>query len=258
MGFFFYYIENVRSATGVDSETLRKHGLGCVFDTLGFTARGVSGGPNSGNGVIVSYAPAATVGYYPKRQVWQKIHGAAAWVGYEPANMPTPEDLARESGVSGFFKTLGDGKEWLCPLARLASGTPDVPCAHKLDAGKWTRGDPLEKHKRLWQVASQFWDIVKPEIDRHLEENTESVKLDFDQEHAFAVTALAANYRIQRTEASILCLFDDENVGEILRTLIDWPGIQLLILKKKLALAEAENSSSDPGSEDEMILTCLQ
>ena len=256
---FLYYLPGLPNGFAITPSTLPEFGLGCIFDTETYTRGDAVHGPDGGSGVIVSYAVNGVgVGHYSKKQVWQKIHGAAAWVGYEPANMPTPEDLARESGVSGFFKTLGDGNKWLCPLARLASGVPDVPCAHKLDAGKWTRGDPLERYKRLWQVASQFWDIVKPEIDRHMEENTESVKLDFDQEHAFAITALAANYRIQRTEASILGLFDDENVGEILRTLIDWPGIQLLILKKKLALAEAENSSTDPGSEDEMILTCLQ
>lgn len=251
---FLYYLPGVKNSAAVEMVLLKEKGLGCIFDASNsaFTPRDTRDGPDGLGGMIVSYAPAKLVGYFKDTQIWQKIHGIDAWVGYWKDDPPKPLDIQRESGVDGYYVELGDGNDWLSPVARLADGVSDVPCSHTLKAGKWVRGGPLQKHRKLWAAACEFWDIVEPEIENYFKTGQDSFTIDFDREHILALTALAANYRIQRTEAAILGLFDDQNVGVILRTLIDWPGVQALMLKKKEAALETqENSSTDPGKPDE-------
>lgn len=260
---FYYWIPNTDVPGKVTREFLDEQGLGCVFDKEGFSIQGNSSGPDGTRGVVVAYAD--SINYGNKNLVWQKIHGIDAWIGYDKTDPPTPADLARESGVDGFFVELGDGNQWVAPRARLApaeygaTGSPAVPCSHAFKNGEWTRGGPLRKHQKLWAAACEFWDVVEPELDKFLEIDRETITLGFAREHILATTALAANYRIQRTEASILGLFDDETVGEILRTLIDWPSIVALLVKKKAADLDAqENSSTDPGKPGGTIPTGQQ
>jgi hypothetical protein len=242
MGQFHYYLPNVTIGGGVTLDLLQKKGLATVFDASGYVTREVDGGPDNKRGVVVSYAE--STGYYPKKQEWQKIHGADAWVGYDKTNIPKASDLQRISWIDGYYTELGNGEKWIAPRARLADGLPNLPCSHDLVDGTWTRGNVVKKHQKLWSVAEKFWSTIEHAFDE--QEGEESISLSFPEENDFAVIALSANYRIGRTEAAILQLLDDESVSGILNALVDWPSI----VKKKLEEAEQENSSDNPGKQD--------
>jgi hypothetical protein len=243
VGFFQYYIPGITNPS-VKIDVLKKHGLGGVFESEGFGKGTTTKGPDGGSGLVVSYSN--RTGHYKDTQVWQEIHGTKCWIGYDKNDPPTPDDLARDGvTIDGYFVELGDGNKWVVPVARHASGDPNLPRPYKCIDGKWAHGDVVPKYQKLWEVAEKFWEVAKQQFGE--DEDSITVPLELNQEIEFALIALSTNYRIDRTEASILQLLNKESVSGILGAVIDWPNVQRL-LKKNIEENLAENSSSDPGN----------
>lgn len=207
-------------------------------------------GPAGHAGTIVYPLPttptddeADGVGYYPDRQQWLhvEVDGTAGyWIGWNPEQLATPEDLQRDSVVSGYLEELGDGQLWECPIIRLQQGKVNLPDTWGLKQGKVvSRVRP--DWKWAWELSGTIWDQLIAGIDP-------------TEETAFSWCAqlLSINYRVGPEELSIMGVLGVASASVILRTAINGPFIeQLRAEQKKRNTPETDSvSSSSPGSKD--------
>jgi len=211
------------------------------------TPAGVERGPDGERGVIVAddeRIEAHRIGYYPDKQTWRRIPGLDAWVGMYTDDPPEPTDLIRQRALPGHWVRLGDGHDWLIPVARAAAEQDStlvwyqaLPQATTIDEeGRWIQGGVLPAYQRLWDIAMRWWDAVVAAETIEESETSAKIELDFEEINDGALLALATNYRVGKAEVALLGLFDDQCVREILAALIDMPTIQAW-LKKKAAAA---------------------
>jgi len=218
-------------------------GLGYAFERS-LDPCAVARGPDGAAGVIVAEADTAPkLGMYADEQTWRKVPGTECWVGMFTAAPPKPDELARRELLDGHLVTLGDGQQWLAPMARRIVeyegqpvGVTVLPRRRQFDAdGRWTRGGPVAKYARLWDVAERWWqEILRATAN-------DALQFEFDDENDAATVALAANYRIGPAEVDLLGLFDDDSVSAILCALVDRPTMEAWARRKKKA------SSADAG-----------
>jgi len=202
--------------------------LAYALDYPNVAVRGVRGGPDNGNGLAIGPADADRLGYFADRQTWKPLPGSDAWLGWYTDQPPTPDDLARPDGLAGHLVTLGDGRQWVAPVARGvidAGETLDWYYATPRqvdvdDAGEWVAGEVVPKYRELWQLAVAWWDAKKAGTL----EGT-NLTFDFANYNDGALTALATNYRVGRFEVAKLGLFDEHNPAAILDALVDWPTV---------------------------------
>lgn len=171
------------------------------------------------------------VGYYEDSQTWRPIPKANLWIGYETEQPPGPGDLSRPMQLAGHPVRLGDGHEWIVPIARSVvddgeaiSGAIALPRSRDLDAdGDWCYGEVVPQYRQLWTVAEQFADVFYAADDKTISEATALT---------WCVLALRANYRLSAIEAAILKLFDDATYTNVLHALIDVPKLLAWLEKK--------------------------
>lgn len=179
--------------------------------------------------------------YTPTAQTWHAIPGTDAWVGFWNDRPPTPADLARDKQVGGYNVELGDGNQWLCPVARkFDGGECALPARTDVDAnGRWIRGALQEKHAQLWETACAYWDG-----QLNTEDDSFSIE-GFEDIRDAALQSLSVNYRLGKAEVVLLDLFKtDEEPQSVLLALVDYPEV----IKKKLSeLSQADLTSSDGG-----------
>jgi len=228
--------------------------LGRIIDRARET-RGIRGGPDNGNGTMVAdpaRVPADLLGYYPDRQTWRKAPGVANyWVGIINDKRPTPVDLARPDQLRGHPVKLGDGNEWLIPVARGLRETEageivSVGCILPTrvdvdDEGNWISGVVQPIHANLWDVACR-WEQVFAST-----QSGEKVEFNFADGFDAALSALATNYAVDKTEAAMLGLFDDRCVYHVLGALIDMPVFAEWCKKKAMA-EKTERQAAPAGS----------
>lgn len=260
MAGFLYYIEG--ATQDVKIADLRCFGLGYAFDSDGdFTASGATRGPGQcGPGIVVanmSRLGERPLGFYPDQQTWSAGAESSVQIGYYTEDPPTPEDLARRRLLDGHFVTLGDGNDWLIPIAR-GAGDDDgniywyeaLPKGMTLNGDRqWVPGDVVSEYAAIWNIAQRWADAVfkvnKPETQ---DGDVVRVKLDFTENMGTAARiALSANYRVDDGEIALLNLFCDERLAyEILNATVDMPRWEAL-LKKKLSRASANGSNTADG-----------
>jgi len=211
-------------------------------------------GPDGGSGVILGaseHVPANLLGYYPDKQTWHQVPRSEAWMGYLTDDPPTPVDLVRSEGLNGHVVTLGDGNEYLVPVAR-ALVEEDGELRHKVCVprrtgvdknGDWTVGEVIDRYAELWAIAEQWWDA---RIAATYDETKSFAVLDFAGENDAALTALATNYHVGKVEVAHLGLFHGQAVVDILDALIDGPTY-LDWIKKKLEAGDPSGGSSTDG-----------
>ena len=199
-------------------------------------------GPSGGAGVIVCRPRKHNPGYYPERQEWRQVKsgdGAPAyWLGTWKDARPGPADLQREPLLDGHLVKLGDGNEWLVPVARLL---PEALVHSPEDGWSTCR---LEAYAWLWDIAETFWE----EFAASVQESTtpadgERVAVKLSDASDMAARVLGANYRVGLPEISGLGLFRTDTPVDILLALCDWPTLR----KKAEALAR-EGASTEPAS----------
>lgn len=265
---FLYYLPSSKPAAAVTLADVRAAGVGYAFDGR-CEPRGVTGGPDGGNGVIVN-ADGERLGYYPDRQQWRKTpaphHSPLTahwpWVGwYLDEPLPGPEDLSRNEQLGGHVVKLGDGREWIVPVARGFTETDDgigwylaLPATLELaESGEWTSGPVEERYQPLWAIAEAYWEhfssAVRVAAGKATAQSGGEIAFDFQGLPDAAVVALQANYRIGRTEAALLGLFDDKQrkATAVMQALIDWPSWDEIV-KKKLD-QELLHSAAGPAAE---------
>jgi hypothetical protein len=256
-GFLYFIPDHITRV-----EQLREWGLGYLFEAGGrgfypCQGRGVGGvqGTVIGDERLMD-APRITC--RETEQTWRKVpkqsHGATkprshegdVHVGMWNDARPGPEDLVRTDALAGHNVRLCDGNEWIIPVARGASETDgELRYAARLprridldDEGRWVSGKIVDRYRELWDVACAFWDaFTGAGIVR--QEGGVAVHMDFEEMMQGAVTAIAVNYRIGALETAMLGLFDEVNLGEILRAVIDWPVIERFVQKKSSEPAPA-------------------
>lgn len=230
-----YYSPNTKMVT---ADAARRLGLGYAFESGGPACLEAHKGPDGGHGCIFVFPDAA--GDHPPihvtdRHEWIQLPGSGVYVGVDPDQLPTPESLARREQIDGHFVTLGDGCEWLVPVARMISGATPLPRRLAWDGTEWTPGDVMPKYRELFGAACRLWEVLS---------GGDAAELTLSTECDIAATALAINYRIGPAEISLMGLFSTQTEANIAKALIDWPA--LMELKKKL---DAGELSSEPGCE---------
>jgi hypothetical protein len=249
---FLYYVPTQKGALTQDD--LRAAGLSYAFELRkgeNPTARGCSPGPDNMIGLVLGQQSEG-LGYYPQRQTWRKIPSspAGAWVGFETATPPGPDDLQRAKTIDGKLVELGDGNQWLIPIARRPvesnghlAGMIALPERLALDdVGEWVSGGVDPKYREVWEAAILFWDsLMSADVDEN------GISLTFSQAADAAVAALAANYRVNRLEVSALGLLSDSIINAILETLVDFDSVRSY-LKKKAEESATERCSTRSGA----------
>lgn len=219
---FLYYLPNLQTVSLADAKAA---GLDYVFDSANPQCVGVANGPAGQHGCVFG-REAFKLGYYPQRQTWRKIPGSAAWLGWETENLPGPEELGRGESeqVRGEWVRLGDGKEWLCPIARVLDQVV-LPRAADLDEnGRWVEGPVRAKYRQLERVANEFWPLFA----------SAKGELVYENLNASAAICIGVNYYVSPIEIASLGLLDGEISQFVLRAAVNWLAIEPL-LKKDLS-----------------------
>jgi len=207
-------------------------------------------GPDGQNGTLLAAADRidpTKVKYRPAEQTWHLVDAAgrpAYWIGTINGEEPRGEDLARKKTLPGHLVELGDGRTWLCPVARgQAAEDGRLVWYHTLPRSivlapqsdrEWEHGPVVPRYARLWQLAGQYWQARAGSASPDAIAG-DDVTFDFQNAAAAAVECLAANYRVSAVEVSLLGLLDTEAPRKVLDSLIDWPTLVRLAgeLQKK-------------------------
>lgn len=195
-------------------------------------------GPDGRVGVLVADSRSLTgpLVYEPDRQTWLPRHTEPASFCGVGSQRPTPESLARERQLDGHYCTMGDGQDWLAPRARMYSHVEGqigcqtaLPVRAALDeAGNFTPGEIVPRHRALWDDASRWFDVFAAANGDGGNGEPTKQAIDFADAHEICARAIGTNYRIGKHEAVLLELFDDNTVRDVLDALIDWPTVMQL------------------------------
>lgn len=259
MAGFLYYLPQTNMAAALTS--LGRFGL-THLSGLPISATEHAHGPDGTGGAIAGDSrgredPGLPVGFYPARQTWKQIAppplpGSPApplayWIGWENQAPPRPEDLARREQLPGHWVRLGDGEEWLIPVAIGMGVDGDelvpyrrLPSYLELGPqGKWEHGAIVEQYTPLWDLAAGYFDSI-----RGLKAEGTRINFDFEGAAEAAIRVLGFQYHVGAAEVSLLRLLrSDRGVHEILRAVIDWPLVEEHYRKKKAQPTE----SPDPA-----------
>ena len=242
MSSVLYFVPN---RTAITLDDARGLGLGYAFEQKPDARKVIGAGPDGQPGVVFAdESRVERLGYHKDDQTWMKIPGSDAWAGYETKSPPGPEGLARTKMLAGHFVKLADGNQWLVPIARSIEPGADSLVYHcplprtigLADDGSWSHDEVRPVYAELWSIAERWWDSVTQAGIGEVDGSTDTVEVafDFDGVVDAALLALSTNYRVGRTEAAMLALFDDRNVGDVLNAVIDWVVVLDWLKKKQL------------------------
>jgi len=254
---FFYFLPSVHRQD-LNRDKVVSLGLGDVLrdrltanDLAGIGGLAVSDvvhGPGGHSGTILypmselervddpDRAP-LVVGYYPGAQTWEP--SGPYYVGWVTDDLPTPEGLERDLTLRGYDETLGDGRNWLCPMIRMRDGLNNLPDTWGIKNGKfcqWVKPD----WQWAWDLTGEIWDYFEREAD-----------IPHQLAFEWAVKLLSINYRIGPVEATALKLFGRVEFKPVLQAAISGPFVEkVLAAQKKIAeMSAGSGVSSSPGSE---------
>lgn len=222
MAQFQYYIPEGRENTARDlaPEAGLDHVLSLGRERGDLFTLDCGDGPDGGRGVILR--PETGCRYDPDHQRWERHPTEGHWIGYDPADLPGPEDLEREEWVAEYAVELGDGHRWKIPTA----------------AGREPQDCPLPKDRRIDMETGKIVSRPEPRFDQlrlYAAEIREAalregqMQIDAEKEFRVCMEAIRTNYWIGGVEASVLGLFSDVAVQGIFWRLIgflDWPEAQ--------------------------------
>lgn len=241
MSVIMYFLPGRRELVGL--KQVGELGLDYAFDGPSITSREVINGPEGAAGIIFACGD-GDVRYKLEKQTWEPYPGKlddagkpALWYGYWTDDPPGPDYFARKGQFDGHLVKLGDGQQWLVPVARRIDGTTVLPrsMSWRGDDERWGPGEVIPVYRELFSQACRLFDTLLAAASK-AEEGDMSVEMTFNEEADICAIALAANYRLGPAEISLLNLFDTQTEPEVAFALVDWPA-----LKKKLA----ESASSD-------------
>lgn len=245
MGNFLYFIPGVGSESDYRAKAA-EFGIDYIYPAGRPPVR-IQKGPQGSGGLTANPATTKHIGYYPDEQDWHSILGGKLWIATQKTGLPGPQDLERPNLIDGHSVMLEDGSQWLIPVARWIRGQGEVEyglpqiVSRNLETGDWETRIKSE-YNDFFNRAIQVWEMFT-EDDSHDDWAPEDdLKLVED--------ALSLNYFIGSWEITILELFGNQSVGEMLRSIIDFPGLKkLLDAKKKENITKdvSDGSSSTLG-----------
>ena len=255
MGGFVYYFPKCRLA---NAAVVKARGLLDVLGTTKIESREVHAGPDKGSGCVVArHGNNGSVQYSPESQTWVGVHDADYWIGFDTDTPPSPNDLARDSIISGHFVTLEDGNSWLVPAARIFPDGSALPQRLMLGPNGELVSTVLPRFAAISRDAERVWEslragLVSPSDGKSSSEkddlkSTEDVEpLLVTEAWTIAIAALGINYRVGQAEISALGVITTANLKHILEAFVDLPT--LLSAAKEFAKKNACPSESDSSS----------
>lgn len=206
-------------------------GLGPLYDE-GDTvewAEVLDGGPDGGSGLLTGFAMQGVPVHLDRHaQTWHALKpegdlpAGRAWIGWPNESPPTPDSLARKTQVCGEDLSLADDRDWHIPIARL------LPKELGLDGNGRVTAETDRRYKSFydasWEVFAKFTTTPQGEI-----------VTDWDSGVAYAVSAIAINYRMVRDLAFMLGLLKETHLWAIPRTVCEAYRVAEIIAQKKNA-----------------------
>lgn len=212
-------------------------------------------GPDGKSGVIYQQnATTKSLQYDKDKQRWKRIPNTDAYVGVWINDPPKAADLAKSDAISGNFIKLGDGDEWLIPIARFECDNETTGCLTPQvdvdDFGNIIPGEFSPTQDKLNQMAERLAQSFIDGFNRFVNEPSPNSHFRFDIDDHDPFDIIAANYRVSPAEIVLLNLFRwrDEAYKDIVKVFIDANGFVALYAKKKLSelnsttVGETENS----------------
>lgn len=237
-----YFIQQQGLVTRTD---VSRWGLDYAFPTGVVAAPFDASGPGGSQGCVCGSTD-ERLGYAPDRQTWKRIpspllnNSPPVWVGHWNDLLPGPQELrvATRGFTPGRALRLCDDREWVIPLARAWDqeqeiGFRSLPAALELnEAGEWSSGEVFPHHRRLWELACDYWDAMTGKSAGA----DSAVRFAYHQLQSSAVEVLGSNYRVRATEVALLKLFDDraQVAQQIMEALVDLPTVRDWLQKKTL------------------------
>jgi hypothetical protein len=171
----------------------------------------------------------------------------AYWVGIDRDRPPRPEDLERKEVFCGHTVPLRDRQGWTVPTA------VRLPHTHGLgEDGQYCRVIQ-ERFADFWKrseaYARELLTLLRQVVllsQRPGTKPTDTLRADFDiaDTFAFAVEALAINYRINAEIVTQLDLLDDAGLLDVVKATVDLPT---------LIGAEREKKTAGSGPARELV-----
>lgn len=244
---FLYYIPGDSGRMTVENALA----LPCAYafeDCKAIDSRGVLRGPADDQpaGLVIARSgtvPDSDMGLFLDRQIWTKMDQSDVWIGYCKSEdgtptFPKPVDLARPRQIDGRPLKLGDGNEWIIPIARrLQIHDGDLvpycalPMVSEYKNGTWASSGVRSQFRGLWDISNKYLTSF---MSGKLEDDGRYYfEYDFPTMHESAFLALTTNYYVGRDEISILQLLDNEIAQAILNELIDMPTYVEFVTSKK-------------------------
>ncbi len=252
---FLYFLPNREQVT---VEELVAMGLGYVFAaepgtkvTTAFTPRAVQTGPGGETGLMVCRGNAELVGYYPKRQRFQKEPEANYWVGMFTDSIPTPAELQRDAMIDGTMLCLADGNDWLLPKSREwvdleGELLVKMSLPRRLtrdEKGEWWPGEVKPRYARLWELAQEYAALAMGSDD---DDEDATIRFQFDDYDELILQCFQCNYVVSAAEIDLLGIYDDQVRERVMRVLLDIDGY--VELQKKTGRDSGDSGSGPPES----------
>lgn len=193
-----------------------------------------SEGPEAGaRGCLASPMHGVMVAYLPAVQRWDRL-APGIWIGARKD--AAPEAFARARQYDGYRRVLGDGREWLVPVANPLAATCRLPSHDVLTDGTWQRRID-DAYTALSDRAAELSARVRAAV---LDGRSEGIDMPDDDLRAIMADCLALNYDLTLAEMSALRLFSPAVYWPVVSALIDWEAT-------RLAMAEAMEGQPGAG-----------
>ena len=195
-----------------------------------------SDGPESGRrGCLASPSHGVITVYQPAVQRWDRL-AHDVWIGARKD--AAPESFARARQYSGYRRVLGDGREWLIPVANPLARACSLPSHDVLADGAWQRRID-DAYAALSDRAADLNAQVRAAV---LDGRSESIDMPDDDLRHIMADCLALNYDLTLAEMSALRLFSPAVYWPVVSALIDWEGT-------RAAMAEAMEGRPGAGGD---------
>lgn len=186
-----------------------------------------SQGPETGvRGCLASPMHDVCVVYQPHAQRWDRL-SPDTWIG-AAKEKASPERFARPRQYNGYRRTLGDGHEWLIPVANPFARLCSLPAHDVLRDGAWVR-EVDENYRALSERAAELSAEVRIAVLERREE-IDCAPSDADMRNLMA-NILALNYDLTIEEMSALRLFDPSMYWSVVSAFIDWEETRSSLLR---------------------------
>lgn len=219
MNYFLYHIPGPAKTVVEESMLIDLNLLDSIGD-CSYAAGGVTKGPGGQGGMLfAAYVKGEAppdpklIRYIPNDQIWTKCAKGALWIGYWKTKKPSEQDLfRRQNGYRGHGVRLADGNEWVIPALYLASGVSAVPCSILRNEDGVMISEPLEKYRKVVDLAYKFFSYSCGTGDIPYVEALELSEM-----------VLSMNYMVGMWELRVLNLFTSDNLLQCGLAVIDMP-----------------------------------